>query len=137
VRVDSRDITRGCRRLERTGAARPRIAGVGTTARYNPGAINSGEFGRLTISCSDDQARGCSSLVRVLALGREVGRTRVSAPAGRDTRVVFRLAPSFRREVDERFLVNAVYRVDTRDARGRPLVLRARSTFCDYLNEFC
>lgn len=137
VRIDSRDLAQGCRRLERTGTPRPRIEEVGTTANYNPGAINGGEFGRLTIRCSDDQEDGCGSLVRVYALGREVGRTRVSAPAGRDTRVLFRLRPSFRREVDERFEVDAVYRVDTRDARGRPIALRARQTFCDYANAFC
>lgn len=137
VRIDSRDLAQGCLRIERTGAPQPRIGEVGTTANYSPGAINGGEFGRLTIRCSDDQEDGCGSLVRVFALGREVGRTRVRAPAGRDTRVVFRLRPSFRREVDERFEVNTIYRVDTRDARGRPIVLRARQTFCDYVNEFC
>lgn len=137
VRIDSHDLAQGCRRLERTGTPRPRIDEVGTTANYNPGAINGGEFGRLTIRCSDDQDDGCGSLVRVYALGREVGRARVSAPAGRDTRVVLRLRPSFRREVDKRYEVNAVYRVDTRDARGRPIALRARQTFCDYANSFC
>lgn len=88
VRIDSRDLAQGCRRLERTGTPRPRIEEVGTTANYNPAAINGGEFARLTIRCSDDQEDGCGSMVRAYALGREVGRTRVSASVGRDTRVV-------------------------------------------------
>ncbi len=125
VRVDSRDLTQGCRRIERTGTARPKLLSVG-------GIIFEefdGREGIADIGCSDDQRRGCAGLIRVFALGREAGRARVSVRPGRREEVRFELDPRLYDVVRDCRNVRGVYRLDTTDARGRALVARGRQTF--------
>jgi hypothetical protein len=126
ARVDSRDLTQGCRNIERTGTARPQLLRVG-------GIIFEefdGSEGIADIGCSDDQRAGCRGLIRVFALGREVGRARIDVRPGRSEEIRFALDPRLYDVVrDDCSNVRGVYRLDTRDARGRTLVTRGRQTF--------
>lgn len=128
VRADSRDHLARCERIERTGAPRPRLLDVGARGSFTG---NRGGSGTAFIGCSDDFGRRCRGLVRVYALGREVGRERFSiAPGTFDATVRFPLDRSVFDAVGERDRLRSSYRVDTRDARGRPVVLRGRQTLC-------
>jgi len=126
TRVDRRDLASRCRRIERSGTARTAITSVGSPLFEE----NDGEEGIIGMGCSDDHRGGCHGLVRVFALGREVGRERFTVRPGRLEELRFPLAPRVAREVSKRDTVRAVYRADTRDARGRPVVLRVRQDFC-------
>lgn len=68
--VDSHDLTAGCRRLARSGVARPVITGVVGGVIFEE---NDGRYGTVYLSCSDDHRQGCRGKLRVVALGRTVG----------------------------------------------------------------
>jgi len=123
VRVDVRDLTQHCRHVERTGVVRPHDLGVSSRT-------HGGERATVGLGCSDDQRRGCRGLVRVFALGREVGRERFSVRPGRSDLVTIRLDRRVAREVARRGSLRAYYRVDTHDDRGDRVVLRRRQTIC-------
>lgn len=120
VRVGSRDLTQRCRRVERTGTPRPRIMGAEAGL----------DRGFLELGCSDDHPDECRALLRVYALGREVDRERFNVRPGRTDGPSISFGSRVREEIEERGEVGVVYRVDTRDGRGRPVVLRARRTLC-------
>lgn len=125
TRVDSRDLTSGCRRIARTGTPRPRLLSVG-------GIIFEefdGSEGIAQIGCPDDQRAGCRGLLRLFALGREVGRIRVAVGPGRREELRFPLDRRLYEVVRSCRRVRGVYRLDTRDARGRPLVFRREQVF--------
>jgi Ca2+-binding RTX toxin-like protein len=127
IRADRRDLTSGCRRLDRTGVPRPVITSVGGVIFEE----NDGSEAFVDIACSDDQRRGCRGQLRVIAWGRTVGRRRFAVrPGGRTFLENIPLDPRVRREAARRGRLAVVYRVDTTDARGRPVVLRRKGAFC-------
>ncbi len=128
VRGDSRDHVARCTRIDRTGAPRPRLLFAGDP---RGGGGNRGYTGTAFIGCSDDHGSRCRGLIRVFVLGREVGSRRFSiAPGTFDSEVRFPLAPSVVDDVGERDRLRSLYRIDTRDARGRAMVLRGQKTLC-------
>lgn len=131
ARVDAHDLTAGCRRLARTGVARPVITGVGGVIFEE----NDGRYATAYLSCSDDQRQGCRGTLRVIAVGRTVGRARFFVRPGR-TQVLEQIDLSdwVARLAQRQGRLRVLYVVHTADARGRRLTLTRRGAFCPARN---
>jgi hypothetical protein len=127
VRVDRLDLTSGCRHVQRTGVARPVITGVGGVIFED----NDGRYATASLSCSDDQRQGCRGTLRVVALGRTVGRARFAVRPGR-TRVLEQvdLSDWVHRLAQRQGRLRVLYVAHTADARGRPVTITRRGAFC-------
>jgi hypothetical protein len=131
ARVDAHDLTAGCRRLARAGVARPVITAVGGVIFEE----NDGRYATAYLSCSDDQRQGCRGKLRVVALGRTVGRARFFVRPGR-TQVLEQIDLSdwVARVAQRQGRLRVFYVVHTADARGRRLTLTRRGAFCPARN---
>jgi hypothetical protein len=127
VRADRLDLTAGCRRLQRTGVPRPVITAVGGVIFED----NDGRYATAYLSCSDDQRRGCRGVLRVVALGRTVGRARFSVRPGR-TQLLEQidLADWVHRLASRQGRLRVLYVAHTADARGRRVTLTRRGAVC-------
>jgi len=127
ARVDRFDLTSGCQRLQRTGIPRPVITGVGGVIFEE----NDGRYATAYLSCSDDQPQGCRGKLRVVALGRTVGRARFAVRPGR-TQVLEQIDLSnwVHRLAQRQGRLRVLYVAHTADARDRPVTITRRGAFC-------
>lgn len=127
LNVDADDLTQGCGRVDRRGAARPRLVTVGSDLFEE----NRGTSGTAVIACSDDQRPACRGTIRLSVEGRSAGRRRFAVRAGTTQAVTFPLARFVAARVRDRGTATGRYRIATSDARGRSVTLSARQRFCE------
>ncbi len=127
VRVDRFDLTSGCRRLQRTGTPRPVITSVGGVTFEE----NDGRYATAYLSCSDDQHQGCRGQLRVVALGRPVGRAWFAVRPGRTQALEqIDLSDWVHRLAQRQGRLRVLYVAHTADARGRRVTITRRGAFC-------
>jgi hypothetical protein len=118
--ADGHDLVLHCPTVDRVGAGHVflHIEQTGSTRR----------FYRVHLLCSNDLRPKCAGMVRLLTAGRPAGRARFTVRAGNTRTVSIELRAGARRRLVSARQLALVVRVDTRDAAGRPVVLRAPGT---------
>jgi len=118
--ADGRDLVVRCASIDRKGPGHVmlHVDRMGSTRR----------FYRVHLLCSSDLRPTCAGVVRLLTRGRPAGRARFAVPAGHVRTVSIELRRGARRRLVSARRLALVVRVDTHDAAGRPVVLRAPGT---------
>jgi RTX calcium-binding nonapeptide repeat (4 copies) len=119
VVADDGDLVLHCGRVERPGAGHVTLAA-------SPSSF-SGRSLRVHLGCSSDLRRGCVGTVTVRARGRLAGRRRFALKAAEARAVPVALRRFARRSLRDAGRLDVELRVDTRNARGHPVALRARA----------
>jgi hypothetical protein len=119
VVADGGDLVLHCGRVERHGAGHVTLADSASSF--------SGRSLRVRLGYSSDLRRGCAGTVTVCARGRLAGRRRFALKAAEARAVPVALRRFARRSLREAGRLEVELRVDTRNARGHPVTLRARA----------
>ena len=118
--ADGTDLVLRCTRITRSGAAR-------VTLSTYPAWFSGHSLG-VHLLCSRDLRKGCSGRVTVRVGGRLAGRGRFVLRADADREAPVALRRFARLRVLAAGRMRVALRVDTRDARGHPIVLHAHAT---------
>ena len=117
--ADGGDLVLGCTHVERSRPGRVTLAA-------SPSSF-SGRSLRVHLQCSSDLRRGCAGRVTVRLGRRLAGRRRFALRAGEGGTVPVALRRFARRRLRDAGRLGVQLRVDTRDARGHPTVVRAHA----------